>query len=194
MKKMILSTAALLTIVSLAACSNKQDTKKETSNSQSTTKVTSKSANTSKSKDTSTDSEDTSSSSLLTDAEISKAKTVGDFKKLFAKLMNQTVSLTEEAGASVTGSAKVGYDATVSSLKQQMETQKEIFNESLESIGSDSTVVPKEDREALIESLKDELVEDLESARKEMKDLQKELSKSPVADDDSDDSDSDSEE
>ena len=51
MKKMILSTAALLTIVSLAACSNKQDTKKETSNSQSTTKVTSKSANTSKSKD-----------------------------------------------------------------------------------------------------------------------------------------------
>lgn len=194
MKKMILSTAALLTIVSLAACSNKQDTKKETSNSQSTTKVTSKSANTSKSKDTSTDSEDTTTSSLLTDAEISKAKTVGDFKKLFAKLMDQTVSLTEEAGASVTGSAKVGYDATVSSLKQQMETQKEIFNESLESIGSDSTVVPKEDREALIESLKDELVEDLESARKEMKDLQKELSKSPVADDDSDDSDSDSEE
>lgn len=48
MKKMILSTAALLTIVSLAASSNKQDTKKETSNSQSTTKVTSKSANTSK--------------------------------------------------------------------------------------------------------------------------------------------------
>ena len=193
MKKMILSTAALLTIVSLAACSNKQDTKKETSNSQSTTKVTSKSANTSKSKDTSTDSEDTSTYSLLTDAEISKAKTVGDFKKLFAKLMDQTVSLTEEVGASVTGSAKVGYDATVSSLKQQMETQKEIFNESLESIGSDSTVVPKEDREALIESLKDAR-EELESARKEMKDLQKELSKSPVADDDSDDSDSDSEE
>ena len=193
MKKMILSTAALLTIVSLAACSNKQDTKKETSNSQSTTKVTGKSANTSKSKDTSTDSEDTSTSSLLTDAEISKAKTVGDFKKLFAKLMDQTVSLTEEVGASVTGSAKVGYDATVSSLKQQMETQKEIFNESLESIGSDSTVVPKEDREALIESLKDAR-EELESARKEMKDLQKELSKSPVADDDSDDSDSDSEE
>ena len=193
MKKMILSTAALLTIVSLAACSNKQDTKKETSNSQSTTKVTSKSANTSKSKDNSTDSEDTSSSSLLTDAEISKAKTVGDFKKLFAKLMDQTVSLTEEAGASVTGSAKVGYDATVSSLKQQMETQKEIFNEGLETIGSDSTIVPKEDREALIESLKDAR-EELESACKEMKDLQKELSKSPVADDDSDDSDSDSEE
>ena len=193
MKKMILSTAALLTIFSLAACSNKQDTKKETSNSQSTTKVTSKSANTSKSKNTSTDSEDTSSSSLLTDAEISKAKTVGDFKKLFAKLMDQTVSLTEEAGASVTGSAKVGYDVTVSSLKQQMETQKEIFNEGLETIGSDSTIVPKEDREALIESLKDAR-EELESARKEMKDLQKELSKSPVADDDSDDSDSDSEE
>ena len=178
MKKMILATAALLTIVSLAACSNKQETKKETSNSQSTTKVTSKSANTSKSKDTSTDSEETSSSSLLTDAEISKAKTVGDFKKLFAKLMDQSVSITEEAGASVTGSAKEQYDATISALKQ-----------GLESIGSDSTVVPKEDREALIESLKDAR-EELESTRKEMKDMQKELSKSPVADDDSDDSDS----
>lgn len=193
MKKMILSTAALLMIVSLAACSNKQETKKETSNSQSTTKVTSKSANTSKSKDTSTDSEDTSSSSLLTDAEISKAKTVGDFKKLFAKLMDQSVSITEEAGASVTGSAKEQYDATISALKQGLENQKDIFNEGLESIGSDSTVVPKEDREALIESLKDAR-EELESTRKEMKDMQKELSKSPVADDDSDDSDSDSDE
>ena len=189
MKKMILSTAALLTIVSLVACSNKQDTKKETSNSQSTTKVTSKSANTSKSKDTSTDSEDTSTSSLLTDAEISKAKTVGDFKKLFAKLMDQSVSITEEAGTSVTGSAKEQYDAMISTLKQGLENQKDIFNESLESIGSDSTVVPKEDREALIESLKDAR-EELESTRKEMKDMQKELSKSPVADDDSDDSDS----
>ena len=152
--------------------------------------MTSKSANTSKSKDTSTNSEDTSSSSLLTDAEISKAKTVGDFKKLFAKLMDQTVTLTEEAGTSVTGSAKEQYDATVSALKQELENQKEIFNEGLESIGSDSTVVPKEDREALIESLKDAR-EELESTRKEMKDMQKELSKSPVADDDSDDSDSD---
>ena len=190
MKKMILLTAALLTLVSLAACSNKQETKKETSNSQSTTKVTSKSANTSKSKDTSSDSEKGSTSSVVTDEDISKAKTVGDFKKLYAKLMDQTVSLTEEAGSSVTGSAKEGYDATVSALKEQMEGQKEIFNEALESIGSDSTVVPKEDREALIESLKDAR-EELESTRKEMKDMQKELSKSPVADDDSDDSDSD---
>lgn len=189
MKKMILSTVALLTIVSLAACSNKQETKKETSNSQSTTKVTSKSANTTKSKDTSTDSEKGSTSSVVTDEDISKAKTVGDFKKLYGKLMDQTVSLTEEAGSSVTGSAKEQYDATISALKQELENQKDIFNEGLESIGSDSTVVPKEDREALIESLKDAR-EELESTRKEMKDMQKELSKSPVADDDSDDSDS----
>lgn len=193
MKKMILLTAALLTLVSLAACSNKQETKKETSNSQSTTKVTSKSANTSKSKDTSSDSEKGSTSSVVTDEDISKAKTVGDFKKLYAKLMDQTVSLTEEAGSSVTGSAKEGYDATVSALKEQMEGQKEIFNEALESIGSDSTVVPKDEREGLIDSLK-EARDQLESSRKEMEDLKKELSKSPVADDSSDDSDSDSDE
>ena len=193
MKKMILSTAALLTLVSLAACSNKQETKKETSNSQSTTKVTSKSAKTSKSKDTSSDSEEGSTSNIVTDEDISKAKTVGDFKKLYAKIIDQTVSLTKEAGSSVIGSAKEGYDTTLSALKEQMEGQKEIFNEALESIGSDSTVVPKDERETLIESLK-EAREQLESSRKEMEDLKKELSKSPVADDSSDDSDSDSDE
>ena len=193
MKKMILSTAALLTLVSLAACSNKQETKKETSNSQSTTKVTSKSAKTSKSKDTSSDSEEGSTSNIVTDEDISKAKTVGDFKKLYAKIIDQTVSLTKEAGSSVTGSAKEGYDTTLSALKEQMEGQKEIFNEALESIGSDSTVVPKDERETLIESLK-EAREQLETSRKEMEDLKKELSKSPVADDSSDDSYSDSDE
>ena len=193
MKKMILSTAALLTIVSLAACSNKQDTKKDTSNGQSTTKVTSKSAITSKSKDTSTDLEDTSTSILLTDDEISKAKTVGDFKKLFAKVMDQSVSHTEEEGASVTASAKEQYDATISALKDKLESQKEIFYEGLDSIGLNGDVVPKEDREALIEILKDAR-DELESTRKELKDMQKELGKSPVADNDSDDSNSDSEE
>ena len=193
MKKMILSTAALLTIVSLAACSNKQYTKKDTSNGQSTTKVTSKSAITSKSKDTSTDLEDTSTSILLTDDEISKAKTVGDFKKLFAKVMDQSVSHTEEASASVTASAKEQYDATISALKEKLGSQKEIFYEGLDSIGLNGDVVPKEDREALIERLKDAR-DELESTRKELKDMQKELGKSPVADNDSDDSDSDSEE
>ena len=193
MKKMILSTAALLTIVSLAACSNKQDTKKDTSNGQSTTKVTSKSAITSKSKDTSTDLEDTSTSILLTDDEISKAKTVGDFKKLFAKVMDQSVSHTEEASASVTASAKEQYDATISALKEKLGSQKEIFYEGLDSIGLNGDVVPKEDREALIEILKDAR-DELESTRKELKDMQKELGKSPVADNDSDDSNSDSEE
>ena len=142
---MILSTAALLTLVTLAACSNKQETKKETSNSQTTSKVTSKSSGTSKSKNTVTDSEEGSASSVVTDDDISKAKTVGDFKKLFAKLMDQTVSLTE----------KESYDATVSALKQEMENQKEVFNEALENIGSDSTVVPKEDREDLIDIIID---------------------------------------
>ena len=57
--------------------------------------------------------------------------------------MDQSVSITEEAGTSVTGSAKEQYDAMISNpLKQGLENQKDIFNEGLESIGSDSTVVP----------------------------------------------------
>ena len=46
MKKNDLIDSCSFDDCSLAACSNKQDTKKKTSNSQSTTKVTSKSANT----------------------------------------------------------------------------------------------------------------------------------------------------
>lgn len=107
--------------------------------------------------------------------------------------MDQTVSLTEEAGTSVTGADKESYVATVSALKQEKENQKEVFNEALESIGSDSTVVPKEDREDLIESLKD-VQNQLEDSQKQMEDLKKELSKYPVVDDSSDDSDSDSDE
>lgn len=49
--------------------------------------------------------------------------------------MDQTVSITEEADTSVTGTDKESYDATVSALKQEMENQKEVFNEALESIG-----------------------------------------------------------
>ena len=107
--------------------------------------------------------------------------------------MDQSVSHTEEAGASVTGSAKEQYDATISALKEKLESQKEIFYKGLDSIGLNGDVVPKEDREALIERLKDTR-DELESTRKELKDMQKELGKSPVADDDSDDSNSDSEE
>ena len=78
-------------------------------------------------------------------------------------------------------------------MKEELESQKEIFYEGLDSIGLNGDVAPKEDREALIERLKDAR-EELESTRKELKDMQKELGKSPVADNDSDDSDSDSEE
>ena len=81
----------------------------------------------------------------------------------------------------------------ISTLKQGLETKKISLMKAWKASSSDSTVVPKEDREALIEILKDAR-EELESTRKEMKDMQKELSKSPVADDSSDDSDSDSDE
>ncbi len=39
--------------------------------------------------------------------------------------MDQSVSHTEEAGTSVTGSAKEQYDATISTLKEELENQKE---------------------------------------------------------------------
>ena len=38
--------------------------------------------------------------------------------------MDQSVSITEEAGTSVTGSAKEQYDAMISTLKQGLETKR----------------------------------------------------------------------
>ena len=173
MKKMILSTAALLTIVSLAACSNKQDTKKDTSNSQSTTKVTSKSATTSKSKDTSTDLEDTSTSSLLTDDESVKQNS-RRLQKVICKSNGPICFSYWRSRCFCNRFCKEQYDATISALKEKLESQKEIFYKGLDSIGLNGDVVPKEDREALIERLKDTR-DELESTRKELKDMQKEF-------------------
>ena len=45
--------------------------------------------------------------------------------------MDQTVSITEEAGISVTGTDKESYDATVSALKQEMEKSKRSLERSI---------------------------------------------------------------
>ena len=92
MKKLILSTTALLAAASLAACSGKQEVKTEASSStEKTEKVTSKSSSSSKAEKTSSNtSSQTTSDIFPSDEELEKLKTVGDFKKCFAIILDES--------------------------------------------------------------------------------------------------------
>ena len=149
MKKILLSTLALLGVMGLVACSNQEGT----SSSQKTVQETRQSS-TSSSKGKKVTSLKGSSESpfvLYTDEELENARTVGDFKALYALMMDRTVAHSEEAGASLTGSAKETYETYLKDLKEKMETSKARFNESMDTIGSEDTEVPEATRATIVE-------------------------------------------
>lgn len=91
MKKIVTASVALLSVITLAACSGK-------STSESSDKASSSVEKTSTSKSSSSSSETSSKTAssdlktpeivLLTDEEIDNAKTIGDMKALFGKLID----------------------------------------------------------------------------------------------------------
>ena len=177
MKKLILSSTALLAAASLAACSGKQEVKTEASSStEKTEKVTSKSSSSSKAEKTSSNtSSQTTGDVFPSDEELEKLKTVGDFKKCLAKIVDESNRLMTESMESLPESAKETFAQTADSLKETLAQTKKAFNKAVERYGDDNAEVPKEFRENFIEQLK------------------KDSSESPV-DQDSDDEDSDSDE
>jgi hypothetical protein len=187
MKKLILSTTALLAVVSLAACSNKQETKTESSSSsEKTEKVTSKESSSSKTEKTSSNTSSKTTSAIFpSDEELENLKTVGDFKKSFAKIMDESNRLMNEAMKTLPEASKESYAQMMDMTNEIQEESKKAFNEALEEFGDDKAVVPKEFRENYIERLKD--------ARERAEESAKQGNKSPF-DNDSDDEGSDSEE
>ena len=148
MKKLILSTTALLAVVSLAACSNKQETKTETSSSsEKTEKVTSKESSSSKTEKTSSNtSSQTTNDIFPSDEELEKLKTVGDFKKCFAKIVDESNRLMTESMESLPESAKESFAQVADTLKETLAQTKEAFNKAVERYGDDNAEVPKEFR------------------------------------------------
>ncbi|MDB8644343.1 MULTISPECIES: hypothetical protein [Streptococcus] len=183
MKKLILSTTALLAVASLAACSGKQEVKTEASSStEKTEKVTSKSSSSSKAEKTSSNTNSQTTNDIFpSDEELEKLKTVGDFKKCFAKIVDESNRLMTESMESLPESAKESFAQVADTLKETLAQTKEAFNKAVERYGDDNAEVPKEFRETFIEQLKD------------ARDSAKDSSESPV-DQDSDDEDSDSDE
>ena len=135
--------AGLLVVIGLVACSNQQGT----SSSEKTAQATRQSSTSSQGeKVTSLKGSSASPLVLYTDA-----RTVGDFKALYALMMERTVAHSEEAGASLTGSAKETYDSYMKNLKEKMENSKARFNESMDTIGPEETYVPEATRETIVE-------------------------------------------
>ncbi len=148
MKKRLLTMVALMGVLGLVACSNQEGT----SSSEKSVKGTRQSSTTSKGKKvTSLKGSSESPFILYTDEELENARTVGDFKALYALMMDRTVAHSEEAGASLTGSAKETYETYLKNLKEKMETSRARFNESMDTIGPEDTDVPEDARATIVE-------------------------------------------
>ena len=148
MKKRLLTMVALMGVLGLVACSNQEGT----SSSEKSVQGTGKSTTSSQGKKVTSLKEFSESPFVLyTDEELETARTVGDFKALYALMMDRTVAHSEEAGASLTGSAKETYETYLKDLKEKMETSKARFNESMDTIGSEDTEVPEATRATIVE-------------------------------------------
>ena len=148
MKKRLLTMVALMGVLGLVACSNQEGT----SSSEKSVQGTGKSTTSSQGKKVTSLKEFSESPFVLyTDEELETARTVGDFKALYALMMDRTVAHSEEAGASLTGSAKETYETYLKDLKEKMETSKTRFNESMDTIGSEDTEVPEATRATIVE-------------------------------------------
>ena len=173
MKKLLTAGVALLSVATLAACSGK--TASESSNKEakaSSSKVekssTSESKSSSSSK-TSKSSVDVPEIVLVTDEEIDNAKTLGDMKTIYGKMLDNYTKYVKEIGDKIPASGKDAYNKQVDPAIQSMETARKTFNDTLSAAGSDDTVVPEQGRTIFVQQLKssrDAMKQALENAYK----------------------------
>ena len=130
MKKIITASMALLSVVVLAACSGKTTSDSSTKTSSSVEKTSSEASSTTSSSKT-----ENNEVVLITDEEIDNAKTIGDMKALFSKLIDNYKKYINEIGAKVPEAGKEAYNQQVEPAIQSMETSRETFNETLSSVG-----------------------------------------------------------
>ena len=158
MKKLLTVGLVLLLVATLAACGNKS--------SDSASKASSSTEQTSASSKTDNSKTNTSEVTLLTDEEIDNAKTVGDVKTLFDKLIDNYKKYIEENGAKV---PEAVYKQQVEPVLKSLETSRKVANDGLSSVGSDDTEMPEELRTAYLQYMKparDAVKQAIESASK----------------------------
>lgn len=158
MKKLLTAGVALLSVATLAACSGK--TASESSNKEakaSSSKVekssTSESKSSSSSK-TSKSSVDVPEVVLLTDEEIDNAKTIGDFKNLYGKLVDSYKKYAQDIGQQIPEAQRAAYTQQVEPAIKALDESKTQFNTTLSTAGSDDTLVPEQGRTPFLQQIR----------------------------------------
>ena len=173
MKKLLTAGVALLSVATLAACSGK--TASESSNKEakaSSSKVEKSSTSESKSSSSSKSSKtsvEIPEIVLLTDEEIDNAKTIGDMKTLYSKLVDNYKKYAQELGDQIPESVRSNYTQQVEPALKTLDESKTQFDTALSTGGSDDTVVPEQGRTVFAQQLKsgrDTMKQALESAYK----------------------------
>ena len=165
MKKIITASMALLSVVVLAACSGK-------TTSDSSTKASSSVEQTSSSETSSTTSSSKTENNevvLITDEEIDNAKTIGDMKTLYSKLVDNYKKYAQDIGDQIPESLRSKYTQQVEPALKTLDESKTQFDTALSTGGSDDTVVPEQGRTVFVQQLKsgrDTMKQALESAYK----------------------------
>lgn len=161
MKKLLTAGVALLSVATLAACSGKtasessnKDAKASSSKVEKSSTSESKSSSSSKTSKSATSSVDVPEIVLLTDDEIDNAKTLGDMKTIYGKMIDNYTKYLKEIGDKIPASGKEAYNKQVDAGIQSMETARKAFNETLSSLGSDDTVVPEQPRAQFAQQIK----------------------------------------
>lgn len=158
MKKLLTAGVALLSVATLAACSGK--TASESSNKEakaSSSKVEKSSTSTSKSKSSSKSSKtsvEIPEVVLLTDEEIDNAKTIGDMKSLYSKLVDNYKKNAHDIGQQIPEAQRATYTKQVEPALKTLDESKTQFDTALSTGGSDDTVVPEQGRTAFAQQLK----------------------------------------
>lgn len=161
MKKLLTAGVALLSVATLAACSGK--TASESSNKEakaSSSKVEksstseSKSSSSSKSSKSATSSVDVPEIVLVTDEEIDNAKTIGDMKSLYSKLVDNYKKNAQDIGQQIPEAQRATYTKQVEPALKTLDESKTQFDSALSTGGSDDTVVPEQGRTIFVQQLK----------------------------------------
>ena len=159
MKKLLATSLLLLSVATLAACSGNKSSEtagKETTVAETTTASKTESSNAS-----------TSDFTLLTDEEIDNAKSIGDMKTLYGKLIDSYKKYVEEIGNKLPADQKETYTEQVEPALKAMEDSRKAFNDGLSAAGSDDTAMPEQARTIFLQQLKtarDVMKKALESA------------------------------
>ena len=173
MKKLLTAGVALLSVATLAACSGKTASESSSKDSKASSSKVEKSS-TSESKSSSSSKSATSSVDipeivLLTDDEIDNAKTIGDMKTLYSKLVDNYKKYAQDIGDQIPESLRSKYTQQVEPALKTLDESKTQFDTALSTGGSDDTVVPEQGRTAFAQQLKsgrDTMKQALESAYK----------------------------